>query len=96
MTEKTLKITVVTPDEQEYYDDEEGFTFSHPSKYYFIDALGNSNYIHTRDRQKCIDYIKENYGGKYTLRTAKESKGSGAYTCVGTATRARPASRAPK
>ncbi len=39
------------------------------AKYYYIDASGASVYIHTRSRQKAIEYIREEYGfDKYSLR----------------------------
>lgn len=82
-----IKITVVEAHEIENYDEEEGFSFQHPSKYYFVNASGQYVYVHTRDRQKVVDYIKEEYGGKYTVRTAKQSKGSGEYTCTGSNSR---------
>lgn len=94
MTE--TKITVVQASDIESYDEEEGFSFKHPSKYYFVDAMGQYIYIHTRDMKIAVEYIKEHYDGRYTVRTAKQSSGSGSYTCTGTATRARPSSRPPK
>lgn len=91
-----LKITVIQASEIESYDEDEGFSFKHPSKFYFVDALGQYIYVHTRDRQKVVEYIKENYGGRYIVRTAKESKGSGNYTCTGTTSRRGTASHLKK
>lgn len=94
MTE--IKITVVEASDIESYDEDEGFSFKHPSKYYFVNAMGQYVYIHTRDMKVAVEYIKENYGGRYTVRTAKQSNGSGNYTCVGTATRPKGSSRPPR
>lgn len=83
-----LKVTIVEASEIEQYDEEGGFTFQHPAKFYFVNGLGQYVYVHTRDRQKVVDYIKENYGGKYTVRQAKMSTGgSGGVTCRGSNSR---------
>lgn len=82
-----VKATIVTPEQMEEMDEYGELIFKHPSKYYFIDALGQAIYLHTRDRLKAVEYIKENYEGKYTLRTAKQSSGSGEYTCTGSTSR---------
>ena len=82
-----IKVTVVEAFEIEQYDEDDGFSFTHPSKYYFVNGLEQYVYVHTRNRQVIVDYIKEHYDGKYTVRTAKESKGSGEYTCNGSNSR---------
>lgn len=84
---KDLKITIVEASEIDNYSDEEGFTFKHPAKYYFVNALGQYIYIHTRDMKVAVEYIKENYDGRYTVRTAKESKSDSNYTCTGSNSR---------
>ena len=84
---KEVKVTVVEASEIDNYSDEEGFTFKHPSKYYFVNALGQYIYIHTRDMKVAVEYIKENYDGRYTVRTAKESKSDNNYTCTGSNSR---------
>lgn len=84
---KEIKVTVVEASEIDNYSDEEGFTFKHPAKYYFVNALGQYIYIHTRDMKVAVEYIKENYDGRYTVRTAKESKSDSNYTCTGSNSR---------
>jgi hypothetical protein len=96
MKSTEIKVTIIEASEVDNYDEDEGFSFRHPAKYYFVNAMGQYIYVHTRDMKVVTDYIKEHYDGKYAVRTAKQSNGSGSYTCVGTATRARPSSRPPK
>lgn len=84
---KEVKVTVVEASEIDNYSDEQGFTFKHPAKYYFVNALGQYIYIHTRDMKIAVEYIKENYDGRYTVRTAKESKSDNNYTCTGSNSR---------
>jgi hypothetical protein len=57
--------------------------FKHPSKYYIRIASGDLLYIHCRDRLVAVQYVKDNFDGKYGIRTAKQSKGSGEYSCTG-------------
>jgi len=84
----TVKTTLVPENEIEYYDEESGsFLFNAKGKFYIQLATGDYLFFNTKDRQKVIDYIKEYYDGKYTVRTAKQSQGSGNYTCKGTSTR---------
>lgn len=83
-----LKTTLVPEDQIEYYDEESGsFVFNAKGKFYIQLATGDYLFFTTRDRMKCVDYVKEHFGGKYTIRTAKQSSGSGDYTCTGTQTR---------
>lgn len=84
---KEIKVTVVEASEIEQYNDGEGFIFKHPSKYYFVNAMGQYIYIHTRDMKVAVEYIKENYDGRYVVRTAKQSAGGGDYTCTGSNSR---------
>jgi hypothetical protein len=90
MTAKAVKITVVKQSALEDYD------FKAPSKYYFINAIGEAVFIHARVRADADKYITENYGrGFYSLRTSSLEKNDNALTCTGTATRAKPSSRQP-
>ena len=83
-----LKITVLEADQVEYWDEEtDTMVINHKAKYYFVNALGQYIYIHTRDMKVAVEYIKENYDGRYTVRTAKESKSDSNYTCTGTTSR---------
>lgn len=83
-----LKITVLEADQVEYWDEEaDTMVINHKAKYYFVNALGQYIYIHTRDMKVAVEYIKENYNGRYTVRTAKESKSDNNYTCTGTTSR---------
>mgnify|MGYP007054562031 CR=1 FL=1 len=84
---KEIKVTVVEASEIENYDEDGGFTFKHPAKYYFVNAMGQYVYIHTREMKVAVEYIKENYDGRYVVRTAKESKSDSNYTCTGTTSR---------
>lgn len=87
MKSTEVKVTIVEPSEIDNYDEDGGFNFKHPAKFYFVNAMGQYIYIHTRDMKVAVEYIKEHYGGRYTVRTAKQSTGSGEYTCTGTNTR---------
>jgi len=84
---KEIKVTVVEASEIEKYDEDGGFTFKHPAKYYFVNAMGQYVYIHTREIKVAVEYIKENYDGRYVVRTAKESKSDVNYTCTGSNSR---------
>lgn len=74
---KKMKITVVSPEQMQ----EEGFR--NPSKYYFVNAMGESVFIHTRDRQEATQYVKDEYGGKYNIRTSSDEKVKGEVSCRG-------------
>lgn len=77
-----MKITVV--DQSELANDD----FHAPSKYYFVNALGQAVFIHARARQDAEEYITSEYGkGFYKLRTSSLDKPKGDITCKGTATR---------
>ena len=70
-----VKVVVVEAGQQEQWSDEEqAFVFKAPSNFYFIDALGNSNYIITKDRAVATKYIKDHYDGKYVVRTVRDQK----------------------
>ena len=51
---KEIKVTVVEASEIDDYNDDEGFTFKHPAKYYFVNAMGQYIYIHTRDMKVAV------------------------------------------
>lgn len=87
MKSTETKVTIVEASEIDNYDEDGGFSFKHPAKFYFVNALGQYIYIHTRDMKVAVDYIKEHYDGKYSVRTAKQSSGKGEYTCTGSNTR---------
>ena len=80
----SMKVTIVEPKEflEEGYENEVA-AFVEPSTYFFVDAMGNRNYLHTRDRALAQEYINENYGGKYTVRTNKTIKPKGDVSAVG-------------
>lgn len=88
-----VKVVVVEAGQQEQWSDEEqAFVFKAPSNFYFIDALGNSNYIVTKDRAVATKYIKDHYDGKYVVRTVRDQKTkikneAGVYTVTGTTSR---------
>lgn len=84
---KEIKVTVVEASEIENYDEDGGFTFKHPAKYYFVNAMGQYVYMHTREMKVAVEYIKENYDGRYVVRTVKESKSDANYTCTGSNSR---------
>lgn len=57
-------------------------------KFYFRDAMGNYVFIKTRDRAKALQYIKDEYGGRYALKSyTQDGAASGDATCRATATR---------
>lgn len=67
---KKMKITVVSPEQMQ----EEGFRS--PSKFFIVDAMGNFVFMSTRDRAEAVAYVREEYGGKYNVRTSSDSKSS--------------------
>ena len=76
-----MKITVVEQSELTKDD------FKAPSKYYFINALGQAVFLHARARGDAEAYIKEEYGsGFYKLRTSSLDKPKGDVTVRGTQT----------
>jgi hypothetical protein len=57
-------------------------------KFYFRDAMGSYIFIKTRDRAKALQYIKDEYGGKYALKSyTQDGAASDAATCRATETR---------
>ena len=47
---KEIKTTIVEASEIDNYNDEDGFTFKHPSKFYVLTSLNQLVYIHVRSR----------------------------------------------
>jgi len=67
-----VKTTTVEPD---VFNDLENFR--PPAKWYIVDALGNKIFIHCRNRADAISYVKDEYGGKYSVRTDSNGGSSG-------------------
>lgn len=85
---KEVKVTVVEAAELDSYNDEEGFIFKHPSKFYVLTSLNQLVYIHVRSRAEAQAWADENWGKNfYIVRQAKMSTGSGEYTCSGSNSR---------
>lgn len=79
---KEIKVTIV--DQSELAEDD----FKAPSKFYFVNALGEAVFIHARERYVAEQYITDNYGkGFYKLRTSSLEKPKGDVTCSGSNTR---------
>jgi hypothetical protein len=78
---KTVKTTVVSFAETQELD------FKPSSKWYINDALMQTIYIHVRSREDAIKYVKEEYGGKYTVKCSGIQKSKGNLTCTGSETR---------
>lgn len=55
-------------------------------RFYFRNALGDYVFVKTRDRAKAQQYINEEYGGLYSLKTYTQESGGGT-GCKATATR---------
>lgn len=86
---KEIKTTIVDASELDNYNDEEGFTFKHPSKFYVLTSLNQLVYIHVRSRAEAQAWADENCGKNfYIVRQAKMSSGSDSnYTCTGSNSR---------
>lgn len=79
-----LKTSLVPEGSLEVYDEElQEFITSSPAKYYIVLATGDYLFFHTREMGKCTQYVKENYDGKYSVRSMSMSKGSGEVTVRG-------------
>ena len=80
--EKEIKITVCK------FSDIDSEGFKPPSKWYFINGMGDAVFIHCRDRVVAEQYITDNYSkGFYKLRTSSIERSKGDLTCTGTQTR---------
>lgn len=86
---KEIKTTVVESHDLEVWsEEEEAFVINFRSNFYIINSLGQYIFYHSRDRGAVQRLVDETYGkGFFTVRQAKQSSGSGNYTCVGVATR---------
>lgn len=84
-----MKVSILEDHEVNYWDSEsESIVFSPKSSYYIINSLGQYVFYHTRSREEAQKQADADWGyGKYKIRTAKESKGSGDYTCTGSNSR---------
>jgi hypothetical protein len=57
-------------------------------KFYFRDAMGSYVFIKTRDRAKALQYIKDEYDGKYALKSyTMDGASSDEASCRATETR---------
>lgn len=94
--DKDVKVTVIT------YNEFTDINFHPPSNWFFKDALGNFNFVHTSKREVVQKYIDENYGlNKYKPVPVKDTKTkskleSGGLSVYATATRAKGSSKQPK
>lgn len=86
---KEIKITIVEPHDLEVWsDEEEAFVINFRSNFYIINSLGQYIFYHSRDRGAVQRLVDETYGkGFFTVRQAKQSTGSGNYTCTGSNSR---------
>lgn len=48
--------------------------FKDPSTYYIRLATGDYLYLHSNDRKKVVEYIEQEYGKQYAIRTSKMIK----------------------
>lgn len=69
--EKEVKTTVVSFELTQEED------YKHKSKWYIVNAMGEAVYYHCRDRSAAQKQCDSDYGGKYKIRAASDSKGSG-------------------
>ncbi|MNF93599.1 hypothetical protein D3C85_488070 [compost metagenome] len=81
-----IKTTVVS------YEQADDIDFEAPSNFYIINALQEFVYLHTRDRAKAVEWVKEHYDGKYAIKVTKDQKtksklDGGGYSAVGSSTR---------
>lgn len=64
--------------------------FKTPSRYYYINALGQAVFLHCKARGDAEAYLREEFGsGFYSVRTIGLEKPSGDVSCRGTETRSR-------
>lgn len=63
-----MKTTLVS------YEEFTALDFKDPSTFYIKLATGEYLFIHTRDRAAAHQYVNDEYGGRYTLRSGKLSK----------------------
>lgn len=60
---KELQVTVI-----DYADFMSRVTGDYPSKFVFKCGMGLYNFVHTSKRSIAVEYVKENYAGKYEVR----------------------------
>ena len=61
-----MKTTLVT------YEQFSQLEFNHPANYYVRLATGEYLYVHSRSRDKCQEFIDNEYGvGHYTVKASK-------------------------
>jgi hypothetical protein len=72
---KEIKISVI---EFDIYSVE---GYKGPANYYFVNAICQRVYIHTRDRKVAQGWLTKNYGKKYVLRTESFDVPKGDVTC---------------
>lgn len=75
---KEIKITVIEFNEYSLEN------YKGPTKYYFVNAMCQRVYIHTRDRKVAQEWLTDNYGKKYVLRTETLDEPKGNITCKAT------------
>ena len=63
-----MKTTLVS------YEEFTALDFKDPSAFYIKLATGEYLFIHTRDRAAAQQYVNDEYGGRYTLRSGKPTK----------------------
>lgn len=67
-----MKTTIVE------FDEFAGIDFQDPSTYYVRTALYYV-YIHCETRKRAVEWVKENYDGKYSVRASKNVVGTPHY-----------------
>lgn len=72
-----VKITIVP------YKDTLEDEFKAPSKWFFQSATSDMIFIHCRNRADAIQYVKDEFGGRYNVRCATSDKGNGKESAVG-------------
>ena len=65
MSKKPKEIQITTID---YADFVSRFAGDYPAKFVFKCGLGFYNFIHTSKKSIAVEYVKENYDGKYEVR----------------------------
>ena len=102
MTEKSIQSVVVPEGELETWsEDEQRFIMNNKSNFYVINALGEYIFYLTRSRADAQMQANEDYDGRYTIRTVKDSKTkskleNGGQSVYATATRPKGSSRPPR
>ena len=92
MSKKIESVMVPEGELEVWSEDEQRFIMNNRSNFYIINALGEYIFYLTRSRADAQMQANEDYDGRYTIRTVKDSKTkskleSGLLSCYGTATR---------